>query len=148
MGKPKQLWSEVFDDYFSKDPGHPPDWETMSPRERLAVSLGVLSSQVKRNGFMFWIINGFAATHTDEILNQLDALATETASRVRVLVVEVADLAKRAEVLEERADDGDESAGQELDNIAGRCEELDGLFTEIGDELMEEVDVCLSTLHP
>ena len=140
------LWEAPFDECFANHRDPSLVWTSLPADQRLAVSIGVFYSQIRRNGFMFWIINGYVNTFTDEVLRQLDDLGTPQAAAARALAVEAREVAERAMPLEDLADAGDLDAERELDDHADRCEEMDGLFDKLGAELMEDVDTRLAAM--
>ena len=141
------LWSGPFDRCFAEHGDPASSWDSLPSDQRLAVSIGVYYTQIKRNGFMFWIINGYVKTFTEEVLHQLDDLGTPQAKTARSLVVEAREIDARAAVLEPLADGGDLDAERELDDFADRCEDMDDLFDERCKTLMDDVDARLAAME-
>jgi hypothetical protein len=140
------LWREVFDrvaDEFDWDPG---SLQTRTREERMALTLGLFYSQIRRNGAQFWLTNGYAVTWNTAVMRQLRELGTPTARKVAVVLVEIRAVTTLAYKRErERSATGHRGSHGDpaLDVLADRCWRLDRRFEKVAPQLMSEVDAFL-----
>ena len=96
----------------------------LTPAQKIAYLYRILYTQILRNGFQFWIHNGFLDDHNIHVLEMLDTVGTDDALEVQEMLRALPEIATRARSLEAEYDNSDPDAEED-----------------------EAIDAALRTLH-
>lgn len=136
-------WRSIFDAYWARASGIPKPWSRVSKRVRMAVSLGLFHTQMRRNGAQMWVTNGYAKRCSRQLLARLGDLDSPRAREAAAIVKDLQTIASRADRRERELADLDSDGDPVLDALAARCDELDERYGSLGPALMREVDAWL-----